>query len=100
VVRYGTEIADALEDAHRHGIVHRDLKSTNVMVSTGGQTKVLDFGIARRIPAGDVEAVTRTQAQPDAGPLAGTLAYLAPESLRGAASDPRSDVWALVARIH
>ena len=96
IVRYGIQIAEAVEYAHRHGIIHRDLKSVNVMISAEGQTKVLDFGLASRVPAADMDTLTRTKAsETGAGPLAGTLAYLAPELLRGGAADKRSDVWAL-----
>lgn len=96
VVRYGTQVAEAVEHAHRHGIIHSDLKSANVMISEESQAKVLDFGLASRIPAADMETLTRTRvAEANAGPLAGTLAYLAPELLRGGAADRRSDVWAL-----
>lgn len=96
IVRYGIQIAEAVEHAHRHGIIHRDLKSVNVMVSAESQTKVLDFGLASRVPAADMDTLTRTKAsETGAGPLAGTLAYLAPELLRGGAADKRSDVWAL-----
>ena len=96
ILRYGTEVARAVECAHRHGIIHRDLKSANVMVSSEGHVKVLDFGLASRMPAAEMETLTRSGAvDADAGPLAGTLAYLAPELLRGAAASKRSDVWAL-----
>jgi eukaryotic-like serine/threonine-protein kinase len=96
IVRYGTEVARAVEHAHRHGIIHRDLKSANVMVSSEGHVKVLDFGLASRMPAAEMETLTRTRViETGAEPLVGTLAYLAPELLRGAAADKRSDVWAL-----
>jgi eukaryotic-like serine/threonine-protein kinase len=96
IVRYGTEVGRAVEYAHRHGIIHRDLKSANVMISAEGHVKVLDFGLAARIPAAEMETLTRSRAaEANAGPLAGTLAYLAPELLRGSAADKRSDVWAL-----
>ena len=96
MVRCGTQIAEAVEYAHRHGIIHRDLKSANVMISDESQAKVLDFGLASRIPAADMETLTRSHVLEPAGePLAGTLAYLAPELLRGGVADKRSDVWAL-----
>ena len=96
VIRYGTQIADALAHAHERGIVHRDLKSQNVVITPEGRAKVLDFGLAARMPQADVEAVTRTQdAIPHAGMLVGTLAYMAPEVLRGEAATARSDIWAL-----
>jgi eukaryotic-like serine/threonine-protein kinase len=96
IVRYGVQVAQAVEYAHRHGIIHRDLKSANVMISAEGHVKVLDFGLAMRLPAAEMETVTRMRAAAaNEGPLAGTLAYLAPELLRGSAADRRSDVWAL-----
>ena len=96
VIRYGTQIADALAHAHARGIVHRDLKSQNVVITPEGRAKVLDFGLAARMPQADAEAVTKTQeAIPHAGMLVGTLAYMAPEVLRGEAATARSDIWAL-----
>ncbi len=96
VIRYGTQIADALAHAHERGIVHRDLKSQNVVITPEGRAKVLDFGLAARMPSADAEAVTKTQeAIPHAGMLVGTLAYMAPEVLRGEVATARSDIWAL-----
>ena len=96
VIRYGTQIADALAHAHERGIVHRDLKSQDVVITPEGRAKVLDFGLAARIPQADAEAVTKTQeAIPHAGMLVGTLAYMAPEVLRGEPATARSDIWAL-----
>ena len=96
VIRYGTQIADALAHAHERGVVHRDLKSANVVITPEGRAKVLDFGLAARMPQADAEAVTKTQeALPHAGMLVGTLAYMAPEVLRGEAATARSDIWAL-----
>jgi eukaryotic-like serine/threonine-protein kinase len=94
VVRYGTQIADALAHAHERGVVHRDLKSANVIITPGGRAKVLDFGLAKRAIAAP-EDTTHTQPLTDAGAVAGTLAYMAPEVLRGGLADPRSDLWAL-----
>jgi len=95
VVRYGTQIAEALGHAHDRGVVHRDLKTANVVVSADGRPKVLDFGLARRIDAELPDA--RTQTSPsDPNPVAGgTLAYMAPEVLLGQQANAGSDVWSL-----
>ena len=60
-VRYGSQIADALAHAHDHSVVHGDLKSANVIITPDGRAKVLDFGLARRLPAEAVEEVTRSR---------------------------------------
>ena len=90
VLDIGRQIADAVAHAHSHGIVHRDLKSSNMVIATDGRVKVLDFGIATRVAAA-ADAVTESV---DTS-IAGTIAYMAPEVLTGAAADERSDVWAI-----
>jgi photosystem II stability/assembly factor-like uncharacterized protein len=96
VLRYGVQIAGALGHAHGRGIVHHDLKSSNVVVTPDGLVKVLDFGLARRMPA-DVsdESTTTFRALDSPGSVSGTLSYMAPEVLRGEPGDARSDLWAL-----
>lgn len=97
VLRYGLHLAEALAHAHERGIVHRDLKSANVILTPEGRAKVLDFGLAKRL-SGEELAEATTQSQPSLtqpGAVMGTLAYLAPEVLRGQAADARSDIWAL-----
>ena len=93
VCRIGHQLADALEHAHAHGIIHRDFKTANVMITADGRPKVLDFGIALQLRSPD--EATRTMTVADAGRTAGTLAYMAPEVLQGHGADVRSDVWAL-----
>ncbi|MGH9369753.1 MAG: protein kinase domain-containing protein, partial [Thermoanaerobaculia bacterium] len=97
VLRYGLQIAEALAHAHERGMVHRDLKSANVVITPQGQAKVLDFGLAKRVSEkGLDEATTHSQASlTAAGALVGTLPYMAPEQFRGQPADARSDVWAL-----
>ncbi len=97
VLKLGLQLADALAHAHERGVVHRDLKSGNVNVTLEGRVKVLDFGLAKRLASEDLaKATTLTQASlTEAGAIVGTLAYMAPEQLRGEGADARSDVWAL-----
>ena len=93
-VVYGIQIADALEHAHRRGIVHRDLKSSNIVIDRDGRPIVLDFGLARSLPQGDeLSGADSTLTAQHA--LAGTLSYMAPEVLLGARADARSDLWAV-----
>jgi Tol biopolymer transport system component/tRNA A-37 threonylcarbamoyl transferase component Bud32 len=95
VVRYGIQIADALAHAHKRGVIHRDLKTANVVITPDGRAKVLDFGLARRVPSELATTVTRSSDSQPAQAIAGTLAYLAPEALLGDVADERSDIWAL-----
>jgi len=93
VATLGGQIAAALEEAHEQGVVHRDLKPGNILVTPKGQAKVLDFGLAKLLKqAGDTSA-TETLTETQAG--AGTLPYMAPEQLRGEAADARTDIFAL-----
>jgi serine/threonine protein kinase len=87
------QIADAVEHAHRKGVIHRDLKPGNILVDESGQPKILDFGVAR---ATDTDLRTATM-QTDVGMLIGTLSYMSPEQASGDpdALDTRSDVYSL-----
>ena len=89
-------IADALASAHRRGIVHRDLKPQNVMLTASEQPKLLDFGIAKFLPAlDDVGADETTTSLTKAHALVGTPAYMSPEQIHNRALDGRSDLFAL-----
>ena len=95
VVRYGEQIASALAHAHERGVIHRDLKTANIVVGPDRGAKVLDFGLARRTTVAGTDDATQAVAMIDPGVLVGTLAYIAPEVLLGHGADARSDVWAL-----
>ena len=96
VIRYGAQIAAALAHAHGRGIIHRDLKSANIVVTPDGLIKVLDFGLARRLPKDTLEGITQSLGQFEKpGTIVGTLPYLAPEVLRGQPGDHLGDLWAL-----
>ena len=94
VTRYGTQIADALAHAHDRGIVHRDLKGSNVMVTPEGRVKVLDFGLATRVDPDEITELTLSYSSLESK-LVGTLPYMAPEVLRGQKGDRLSDLWSL-----
>ena len=94
--RYGMEIADALAHAHEHRVIHRDLKTTNVMITPKRGAKVLDFGLARTVDTHQIDVLSHSQRSlTDEGIIAGTLPYMAPELLRGQRGDERADIWAL-----
>jgi eukaryotic-like serine/threonine-protein kinase len=97
VVRYGMQLADALSHAHERGIVHRDLKAANVIITPAGRLKVLDFGLSRRLSSQNASEETTQfdKSWDDQHSIIGTLAYMAPELLRGQDASAGSDIWAL-----
>ncbi len=91
-LRYAAEICDALDHAHRRGVIHRDLKPSNILVTKSG-IKLLDFGLAKMQPTASADDATRTMALTGQGQILGTLFYMSPEQLQGAEADARSDLF-------
>jgi serine/threonine protein kinase len=100
VLKYGAEIAEALDAAHRKTIVHRDLKPGNIMLTQAG-VKLLDFGLAKVAEASKpVNEATLTAPLTKEGAIMGTFQYMAPEQLEGKEADARSDIWAFGAVLY
>jgi tetratricopeptide (TPR) repeat protein/predicted Ser/Thr protein kinase len=106
VVDIAHQLTQALDAAHRRGILHRDLKPANVMVTAQGHVKVMDFGLAKQVDAdvakrGSAEmARTVGAALTDAGTRLGTLAYMSPEQVLGSSLDARSDLFSVGVILH
>jgi Tol biopolymer transport system component len=101
VLRYAIEIGDALDNAHRQGIVHRDLTPGNIMLTKSG-VKLLDFGLAKWLPS---EVANEMETSPadsltEEGSRLGTLPYMAPEQIEGASGDERTDIFAFGAVVY
>lgn len=88
--RITLQVAEALVEAHEHGVVHRDLKPANVMITTKGHAKVLDFGVAKLLAETD-----HSQTHSEATGLIGTPMYMSPEQASGKSVDKRTDLWSL-----
>jgi len=98
VLKLGAQIADALDKAHRSGVVHRDLKPGNIMLTPGG-AKLLDFGLAKLVaPLASLVTLTATKQESPVtqqGTIVGTFQYMSPEQIEGRELDGRSDVFSL-----
>ena len=108
VLKYGIEICEGLERAHKSGVVHRDLKPANVMLTKTG-AKLMDFGLAKATPTGPapISSLSMTMSHPSAdhpltaqGTIIGTFQYMSPEQTEGKEADARSDIFAMGALLY
>ncbi len=92
-LRLGIEMADALEKAHQKSVIHRDLKPQNIMITTEGHIKLMDFGLARRVLSSEDTEESWQTSSGGGNLLVGTLAYMSPEQFHGETVDHRSDIF-------
>jgi non-specific serine/threonine protein kinase len=90
-INLAIQVAEGLHEAHQRDVIHRDIKPANIMVTPGGQAKIMDFGLAKSV---DATELTKT------GTTLGTVAYMSPEQARGEEVDGRTDIWSLGAVLY
>ena len=100
VIDIALQLVSGLAAAHGRGIVHRDLKPANVFLTRNGVVKILDFGLAKSSTRNDADLDATRRADTMAGTVFGTVGYMAPEQIRGEATDPRADIFAVGAMLY
>lgn len=93
IVDFAIQIADGLDEAHAHGVVHRDIKPQNILVTARGRVKILDFGLAKLSRSREASADSATDFKTESGVVMGTVDYMSPEQAHGRDMDHRTDVF-------